>query len=735
MPSAMPQHPPPRGHTGDRSTLTSLTRRGFGFAVLGLATLSCAPATPPKVAEPQVTTPPGQAADAFLVVDCLLPGQIRRLGNQITYVGPRRAEKTTARDCEIRGGEYTAYDRSNYKTALKVWMEGAERGDAKSQTYVGEIYEKGLGVPPDYQEAARWYRRAAEQSYAPAALNLGVLYENGLGVPRDPKQAAQWYSRATGGGAIAVASGSGGDRNARQLEAQLETLRADLRAKQAELDQNQRSLDQARRDLGRVQGEAQSERAERERLRRERSAVQGTDQAAAARLAALQQAIDDSEARLRTKDREVNDLQTRLARAQDESTRRQSEKDREIQGLRDRLARAETETQAQRAGLEQLHREREQTGPEIELTQIQVVEPQLVALTRDIRVQPTKTAASGLALLLAGKVKAVGGLQSLAINGHEEVVDRDGFFKARIPLKGTEEDERVRVVAVDRTNRRSSLEMIVHGRIRASATTASTGEGPRVLRPAPTLSLGTYHALVIGNNDYKQFKHLRTAVNDAEAVSGILRDHYGFRVKLLRNATRLQILSELNDMRQRLTDKDNLLIYYAGHGELDEKNQRGYWLPVDAEPGNTANWISNIDLSDLLNLMAVKHLLVVADSCYAATLTRSAAGRLEPTMTEEELTRAIQNLANKKARMVLTSGGIEPVLDNTGGQHSVFAQIFIDILQRNDGVMLGRDVFQGLQLRVNAMAERWAVPQVPEYAPIKFAGHDGGDFFFLRTGT
>jgi len=119
--------------------------------------------------------------------------------------------------------------------------------------------------------------------------------------------------------------------------------------------------------------------------------------------------------------------------------------------------------------------------------------------------------------------------------------------------------------------------------------------------------------------------------------------------------------------------------------------------------------------------MAVKHLLVVADSCYAATLTRSAAGRLEPTMTEEELTRAIQNLANKKARMVLTSGGIEPVLDNTGGQHSVFAQIFIEILQKNDGVILGRDVFQGLQLRVNAMAERWAVPQVPEYAPIKFA--------------
>ena len=301
-------------------------------------------------------------------------------------------------------------------------------------------------------------------------------------------------------------------------------------------------------------------------------------------------------------------------------------------------------------------------------------------------------------------------------------------------LKGTE-GERVNLVALDRAKRKASLEMIVPGRVRVSNASTGPADGAGQIRPAPNLSLGAYHALVIGNNEYKGFKRLKTAINDAEVVAGILRDRYGFKVKLLRNATRGQILSELNELRQRLTDKDNLLIYYAGHGEMDQKNQRGYWLPVDAEPGNTANWISNIDLSDVLNLMAVKHLLVVADSCYAATLTRSAAGRLEATMTEEELARAVQNLANKRARLVLTSGGVEPVLDNTGGDHSVFAQIFIDTLKANDGVLLGRDVFQRVQLRVNAIAQRWAVPQVPEYAPIKYAGHEGGDFFFLRTGT
>jgi hypothetical protein len=733
----MPPEPTERPPVPARSRLVPLTRRAIELAVVALLALSCAPAPgPPKVTQPRPPAASGQAADAFLVVDCLLPGQIRRLGNQITYVGARRAEKTTARDCEIRGGEYVAYDRADYKTALQVWMAGAQRGDAKSQTYVGEIYEKGLGVPPDYAAAAQWYRRAAEQGYAPAALNLGVLYENGLGVPRDPKQAAQWYSRATGAPAVAVESGTGANpAEVRRLEAQLESLRAELRSKRDELDQKQRSLEETRRALAQRQGEAQTARAELDRLRRERAAAQSGGQETAARLSALQRAIDDSEARVRDKEREASELQARVSRAQDESSRQQAEKDREIQSLRERLARAEAESQGQRAGLEQLRRDREQAGPEIELTQIQVMEPQVVALTRDIRVQPVKTASAGWALLLAGKVKATGGLQSLSINGREEVVDRDGVFKARVPLKGSE-DERVRLVAVDRASRKSSLEMIVAGRIRVSGATAAPPEGDRtLLRPPPGLFLGKYHALVIGNNQYRGFKQLQTAVSDAEAVAAVLRDRYGFEVKLLRNATRRQILSELNELRQHLTEQDNLLIYYAGHGELDPKNQRGYWLPVDAEPGNTANWISNVDLSDLLNLMAVKQLLVVADSCYAATLTRSAGGLLEPTMTQEELQRAVQNLANKRARMVLTSGGIEPVLDNAGGRHSVFAQVFIDVLNANNGVMLGRDLFQQLQLRVNALAERWAVPQVPEYAPIKFAGHDGGDFFFLRTGT
>ncbi|RKT46316.1 tetratricopeptide repeat protein [Thiocapsa rosea] len=137
--------------------------------------------------------------DEYVVVDCLLPGQIRRLGTMATYLGARQSVKTTRKDCGIRGGEYVLFDRSDYATALSTLLPQAQSGDPVAQTYVGEIYEKGLGLPaPDYGRAAEWYRRAAEKNHRPAQTSLGSLYERGLGVPKDNVAALDWYRRASG---------------------------------------------------------------------------------------------------------------------------------------------------------------------------------------------------------------------------------------------------------------------------------------------------------------------------------------------------------------------------------------------------------------------------------------------------------------------------------------------------------------------------------------------------------
>lgn len=137
--------------------------------------------------------------DDLVLVDCLLPGQIRQLGTRINYLAPRRRVKTTKSDCGIRGGEFVLFDRSNYKTALQVLLPQAQSGDVVAQSYVGEIYEKGLGLAaPDYAAAALWYRKAADAGHTPAQTNLGLLYERGLGVPEDKSTALNWYRKAIG---------------------------------------------------------------------------------------------------------------------------------------------------------------------------------------------------------------------------------------------------------------------------------------------------------------------------------------------------------------------------------------------------------------------------------------------------------------------------------------------------------------------------------------------------------
>src|SRR6202158_2869482 len=183
-----------------------------------------------------------QNADRLLVVDCLLPGQVRQLRTGIAYMARRRAIKSTGSECAIRGGEYVAYDRSNYTTALKVWLPSAQGGDKVAQTNVGEIYEKGLGTAPDYANAALWYQKAADQGYARALINLGFLYEQGLGVTKDQANALKLYRKAAGlegsiklDGAPAAAS-----------REELDSLRKELERTRQELGKARRSLDEER---------------------------------------------------------------------------------------------------------------------------------------------------------------------------------------------------------------------------------------------------------------------------------------------------------------------------------------------------------------------------------------------------------------------------------------------------------------------------------------------------------
>ena len=75
-------------------------------------------------------------------------------------------------------------------------LQAAERGDAKAQNQLGEMYMHGQGVPQNAATAVQWFRKAAAQNHVGAQNSLGALYASGQGVPQNYREAAQWYARA-----------------------------------------------------------------------------------------------------------------------------------------------------------------------------------------------------------------------------------------------------------------------------------------------------------------------------------------------------------------------------------------------------------------------------------------------------------------------------------------------------------------------------------------------------------
>ena len=204
---------------------------------------------------PTPSIPENAKVEDLYIVDCLLPGQVRQLGNT-TYMTPRRPTRTTASDCRIRGGEYVAYDRADYKTALRVWMPAAEGGDADAQNSVGEIFEQGLGTEPNYEVAALWYKRAAEQGHKGAQFNLGTLYEMGKGVPQDKVAALNWYRKAWGVSDDELVTRSDSEK-ALVAQAQIAAdARAQAAAAQAEAEAAKTATDRAKELAAKAKAEA-----------------------------------------------------------------------------------------------------------------------------------------------------------------------------------------------------------------------------------------------------------------------------------------------------------------------------------------------------------------------------------------------------------------------------------------------------------------------------------------------
>ena len=96
-------------------------------------------------------------------------------------------------------------------------------------------------------------------------------------------------------------------------------------------------------------------------------------------------------------------------------------------------------------------------------------------------------------------------------------------------------------------------------------------------------------------------------------------------------------------------------------------------------------------------------------------------------VSNRELTKTyIKKLQSKKARLVITSGGNEPVIDSDGGEHSLFAAKLITTLRDNNTVINTEEIFENIRKYVVVNTD-----QTPERGIMHKTGHDGGDFLFF----
>ncbi|MGQ7845249.1 caspase family protein [Granulosicoccus sp. 3-233] len=785
--------------------------------------LSACGSTPPPVIE----LPPGADVNELLPVDCLLPGRVRQLGKGRIYQEPHRPVKTTANTCAIRGGDFVRYDRADFRTSLNVWLQAAKDDDPEAQTYVGEIFEKGMGVEADFAEAARWYGLAAAQGHDRARINLGYLYETGLGVEKDVSRALQLYREAAGldGGtleyvthadlAVRKSQKTTLDRTQAELDEARQRLlemekshqeqQAALRHSQQSLRQLQQAADEQRKVLARQrQAAITDDRPLKNALIR---VEQLTEELARARdsenrLQGQMTQYRDSEATLLAQLDQLQRRQQDVALQDAQSIREQQDLARQLQELEQRREEAQAGLDAQQAEVQLLEqRYRQQTAlhqQEVDALQQQFgasaaesarklaeLEGKLARREQEIEHLEQKLSITGQALLTAtvvedipmadavsqvsyaglrielvnlrteilrngaliaylpdashqqviGQIQPSHSLSRLQINQNTHPWDSDGVFN--YDRQGS---DFLDIVAQDSAEEKFQRKFQLREPFVASASITSTTVEERSpgsqLDTSRTIDFGDYHALIVGVGDYQQFGPLHHATADAQRVDHFLTREFGFSTRLLIDPGKAELLTRLGEYQTRLDEQDNFVLYYSGHCKPASAYAPSYWLLRDADPVRNESWLSLPSLVSIIDALPARNVLLIADACAPETLTSTAVPVPLQEQGDEEQTLWYRKMVQARVRSVLSSGiALSWSTDTEAVRESPFTTALLDALDTSGDIVPVSRLYAAIrEASVKRFRQILSRADV-RYAPIRHAGHEAGEFLFVRRAS
>ncbi len=229
-------------------------------------------------------------------------------------------------------------------------------------------------------------------------------------------------------------------------------------------------------------------------------------------------------------------------------------------------------------------------------------------------------------------------------------------------------------------------------------------------------------AVLIGVDSYldARIPQLANAGKDARAVASTLAQSLGYETVVLENPGKATIFRALNQLAAQVGPNDSVVVYYAGHGERVEKTGLGYWQPADADASRPETWISNADIDRMLRQLPAQQLAMVSDSCYSGSLVSG--DRIRGVASTPDAAAML----DKRAVVVMTSGGNEPVFDSGSNGHSPFAWNLMQSLQKVGNWTPGSNLFEQVRF---AVARK--LPQRPQYGASRGGGHEpGADYLF-----
>ncbi|TRZ51414.1 caspase family protein [bacterium] len=323
-------------------------------------------------------------------------------------------------------------------------------------------------------------------------------------------------------------------------------------------------------------------------------------------------------------------------------------------------------------------------------------------------------------LTIAGNAKGGSGISEILVNGQQAALDDQGHFSAEVLLKPGE--NQITVSATD-TQRKSNTRTFSITREIVKVVQKPEIE---IKKPVATVTINTgkYHALIIAVQDYssKEINNLDHPIADAIAIKNILTKRYTFddkNIVFLKNPDRKTIETTFNDLRKKLSENDNLLIFYAGHGVWMDDMREGYWLPRDASGiNNPTDWIPNSTIRNNIRALKAKHVLLVADACFSGGIFKVREAFTSPNAS-------IEKIYEMQSRKAITSGSLKTVPDR-----SVFVEYFVKRLNENiEKYLDAQQLFVSFK---EAVINNSPNNQTPLYGAISEAGDEGGDFVFVR---